>query len=514
MRLLSSLAVLALASTAARADGDPTYALPEFLAKPPPLPKSFTGEVWRLDLTDALRIAVHENFGIALERSSLRISRLNVSVARGVFEPVVQAGLSHASTNTPPLTAQAGMAGAIVNDKTDAWQISLSDRLSTGMQLSVGFLNARDKSSAGTAVAPLNYRSSVQLSATQPVLRGFSLDRVIPELPVLRAKIATERERHQLALTLTDIVERTEDAYWDVVAAVYRYDLSVRSLGLADDQLRLTQRQIDSGVLPASDLIAAKSTLAQRKLNVVTAEEGIDAAWDQLRGIMNLPRAQWSRPILPIDVPTFAPVVLAPNDALELAVHRRPELAQADLDLQATLLSIREAENNKLPEIDVGATLNVVGQDTAYGSTLGQLPGFDGNGWSVFLNFTWTPLQRATSAQVEIERTRRTSSQINREQLVQRIWADVRDALRNQRTASRQVLAAASFRDLAEQSLAVEQRKFLNGTSFNYVVAQRQDELANAQLAELNALLAHSKANAALARATGQLLEQRHIELQ
>jgi len=267
-------------------------------------------------------------------------------------------------------------------------------------------------------------------------------------------------------------------------------------------------------VLPASDLIAAKSTLAQRKLNVVTAEEGIDAAWDQLRGIMNLPRAQWSRPILPIDVPTFAPVVLAPNDALELAVHRRPELAQADLDLQATLLSIREAENNKLPEIDVGATLNVVGQDTAYGSTLGQLPGFDGNGWSVFLNFTWTPLQRATSAQVEIERTRRTSSQINREQLVQRIWADVRDALRNQRTASRQVLAAASFRDLAEQSLAVEQRKFLNGTSFNYVVAQRQDELANAQLAELNALLAHSKANAALARATGQLLEQRHIELQ
>ena len=514
MKLLGSLAVIALASPAVRADEDRSYALPDFLAKPPPLPAGQAGAVWRLDLTEALRIAVHENSGIALERSSLRISKLNTTVAAGIFEPVLQAGLSHASTNTPPLTVQQGMAGAIVNDKTDAWQVSLSDRLSTGMQLSLGFLNARDKSSAGTAVAPLNYRSTVQLSATQPILRGFSLDRVLPELPVLRAKLTSERERHQLALTLTDIVERTEDAYWDVVAAVYRYDLSVRSLGLADDQLRLTQRQIDSGVLPASDLIAARSTLAQRQLNVVTAEEGIGAASDQLRAIMNLPRAQWARPILPVDVPAFAPVDLAPDAALEIAAHHRPELAQAEIDLQATLLSIREAENNKLPAIDVGATLNVVGQDTGYGSTLGQLPGFDGNGWSVFLNFTWTPLSRATSAQVEIERTRHTSSEINRAQLVQKIWFEVREALRTQRTAARQVLAAANFRELAEQSLAVEQRKFLNGTSFNYVVAQRQDELANAQLAELTALLSHEKASAALARATGQLLEQRHIELQ
>ncbi len=510
--------VLVLAAVAtisrAHADEDSGYHLPDFLAKPPPLPASAVGEVWRLDLTEALRIAVHENFGITLERASLRITKLNITVAAGIFEPTVTAGLSRSITNTPPLTAQAGVAGENVNDTYDTWQVSLNQRLSTGMQLSVGFLNSRDNSTAGTAVAPLDYRSTVQAQVTQPILRGFSLDRVIPELPVLRAQIASERERRQVALTMIDVVERTEDAYWDVVAAVYRYDLSVRSLGLADDQLRLTQRQIDSGVLPTSDIIAAQSTLAQRKLSVVTAEEGIDGASDALRAIMNLPRDQWSRPILPVDVPEFAPVVMAPQAALEIAVQHRPELVQADLDLKSALLSIREAENNKLPEIDVGVTANLVGQDVRYASTLSQLGGFDGNGWSVFLNFTWTPLMHATSAQANIERTRHSVAEINREQLVQKIWFDVRDALRNQRTASRQVLAAANSRNLAEQTLAIEQRKFLNGTSFNYVVAQKQDELANAQLAELTALLAHKKANAALSRATGQLLDQRHIELQ
>jgi outer membrane protein TolC len=131
----------------------------------------------------------------------------------------------------------------------------------------------------------------------------------------------------------------------------------------------------------------------------------------------------------------------------------------------------------------------------------------------VFVNLSWTPLRRATSAAAEIERTRNEVVVARREQLVQQIWFDVRDAVRNQRSAARQVEAAARFRELAEKSLDVEQRKFLNGTSSNFVVAQRQEELAAAQLAELTAVLGHTKAATALARATGQLLGDRHIDL-
>ena len=64
------------------------------------------------------------------------------------------------------------------------------------------------------------------------------------------------------------------------------------------------------------------------------------------------------------------------------------------------------------------------------------------------------------------------------------------------------------------ESLEVEERKFLVGTSSNFVVAQRQEELANAQLSELTAVLGHKKATAALLRATGKLLDERHIQLE
>jgi outer membrane protein TolC len=506
--------LLMMLSAPVHAEDAAAYVPPDFLSATPPLPSTIDASaVWRLDLQEALQLAVNHNLGVSLERKSVRVSTLGVTVAEGLFEPTLDATYVHGSSRIPPTTSQEGMPGEILELTDDRWRVSLAQRLATGMVLSVDFNSDRSRSSLGTAVAPLNYRSTLSVSVVQPLLRGFSLDRDIPQITVLQARLGSKRERHQLEVVLTDVVERTEASYWDLVQALFRYDLERRSHKRAEEQLALTRRQIDSGVLPPSDVIGAESTLAQRQLLLVQAEEQIQLAWDRLRTLINLPREQWNRPILPIDVPHFVPHDTSPESALTTALAHRPELQQMDLELQSQALAVRKAENDKLPAIDVGLTGTVIGQDERYGSSLSQLSSAEGRGWSVLVNFTWTPLRRATKAAAEIERTKHEVVATQRDQLVQEVWFAVRDAVRNQRSAARQVEAAAKFRALAEKSLDVEQRKFLNGTSSNFVVAQRQEELAAAQLAELMAVLAHTKAAAALARATGQLLDERHIEL-
>jgi len=510
--------VLALLAVAlphhAHAEDAIAYTPPDFLSATPPLPSTIdAASVWRLDLGEALQLAVKQNLGVKLERKSTLVANLGITVARGLFEPTLQASYAHGSFRTPPEMATQGMAGEIVTDFSDRWTLSINQRLATGMQLSADWVSDRSDSTSMAAVSPLNYRSTLSVTATQPLLRGFSTDIDIPRITVLEAKLTSEREREQLTVVVAEVVERTEAAYWDVVQALFRYDLERRSHKRAEEQLALTRRQIESGVLPPSDTISAESTLAQRELQLVQAEEQIALAWDRLRSILNLPREQWARPILPVDVPQFAPHDTSPDDALTTALAHRPELTQIALELKAQQLAVRKAANDKLPQIDLGLTGTVVGQDERYGSALSQLTSAEGRGWSVFLNLTWTPLRRATAAAAEIERTRHEVVATRREQLVQEIWLAVRDAVRNQRSAARQVEAAAKFRALAEKSLDVEQRKFLNGTSSNFVVAQRQEELAAAQLSELTAVLEYTKAAAALARATGTLLGDRHIEL-
>jgi outer membrane protein TolC len=509
-----ALSILVMLSAPAQAEDAVAYVPPDFLSATPPLPSTIdAAAAWRLDLGAALQLAVKQNLGVTLERKSVRVAQLGITVARGLFEPTLDAAYVHSSSRTPPATSQEGMPGEILEFVDDRWRLSLAQRLATGMVLGVDFNSDRSRSSLGTAVAPLNYRSTVSVSVTQPLLRGFSFDLDIPQLTVMQARLGSEREKRQLEVVVAEVVERTEAAYWDLVQALFRYDLGRRSHKRAEEQLALTRRQIESGVLPPSDTIGAESTLAQRQLQLVQAEEQIALAWDRLRAIINLPREEWARPILPVDVPRFVPQTTSAEEALTTALAHRPELAQMDLELQAQQLAVRKAENDKLPQIDVGLIGTVIGQDERYGSALSQLSSAEGRGWSVLVNFTWTPLRRATKAAAEIERTRHEVVATRRDQLVQEVWFAVRDAVRNQRSAARQVEAAAKFRALAEQSLDVEQRKFLNGTSSNFVVAQRQEELAAAQLAELSAVLAHTKAAATLARATGQLLAQRQIDL-
>jgi outer membrane protein TolC len=513
-RFIVCALALVLPATAQAEDATATYTPPDFLAATPPLPAGFdAAAAWRLDLGEALQLAVKQNLGVTLERKSTEIAGLGITVARGLFEPTLDASYTRSSSRTPPAMSTEGMAGEIVEFTDDRWQLSVTQRLATGAQLSLDWTSSRSDSTLDTAVAPLNYRSTLSLTVRQPLLRGFSLDTDIPRITVLQAKLGSERERQQLSVIVAEVVERTESAYWDVVQALFRYDLELRSHKRAEEQLALTRRQIDSGVLPPSDVISAESTLAQRSLQLVQAEEAIALAWDQLRAILNLPRDQWSKPILPADVPRFEQRDTSPDEALTTALANRPELVQMKIDLESAQLAVRRAENDKLPQVDLGLTTTVVGQDERYGSALSQLSTAEGRGWAVFLNLTWTPLRRATKAAAEIERTKQEVVATQREQLVQRVWFAVRDAVRNQRSAARQVAAAARFRELAEKSLEVEQRKFINGTSSNFVVAQRQEELAAAQLSELTAVLGHTKARAALARATGKLLSDRHIEL-
>ncbi|MBV8758118.1 MAG: TolC family protein [Deltaproteobacteria bacterium] len=491
-----------------------TYAPPDFMKQAPPLPPMIdTATAWRLDLPGALQIALRDNLNIAVERESVVAASLGITVAAGVFEPQVRGSYTHTSSQQPPATAQEGMSGGIVKFDTDDWRLSLSQRLSTGMQLSVDFANDRSKSSAGTAVEPLNYRSSLTATVTQPLLRGFSMDRVIPRIDILRAEIANERERAQLAVTAAQVIEHTEDAYWDVVLALYAYDLQRRSQQRAEEQMALTQRQITAGLLPPGDLTSAESTLASRQLAVVQAELNVEAAWDALRAVLNLPRDQWSKPILPTEAPSFADETVTAEDELKLAITNRPELAQAKLDIDSQTLNVRQADNNRLPEIDLGLSGGLIGQDSTYGGALREYGRADATTWALFLNLTWTPLQRATRAAAEIEREHGKAMMLKRDQALQDIWAAVRDAVRTQTGAARQVFAAAKFRTLSAKNLEIEQRKFLTGQTSNFVIAQRQEELAQAQLAELQAVVAHKKAQAALLRATGRLLDERGVKL-
>jgi outer membrane protein TolC len=71
--------------------------------------------------------------------------------------------------------------------------------------------------------------------------------------------------------------------------------------------------------------------------------------------------------------------------------------------------------------------------------------------------------------------------------------------------------AAEQARKLQEESLAAEQAKFEAGASTSFFVIQYESLLAQARSTEVAARSSYVKARAALARATGGILDENHI---
>jgi outer membrane protein TolC len=466
-------------------------------------------------LNEAIQLAVRQNLGIMLSREQASATDELTGAAWGrSFEPSVNASYSHGNASSPPTISLLanGDSSVQLNTVTDNWSIGVNQRLETGTQLSLAFGNLRTFITPGGS-SPLLYNSNLAFQLTQPILKGFAFDLDVPRADVLRARFASVRAKDDVRIAMLATVHATDDAYWDLVQALKNYEVQRESLKLADEQLELTKRHITAGVLATSDLISAESTQAQRQLALLQAETAIGTASDALRRVLNLPRTEWVHAIVPTDPPQFVERSIPLESANEIALKNRPEIAQRRLDVEGAGLDVRVAKTERLPELDTSFSYGLVGQQPGYGPALNQLFSANVPAWSAGANLTWAPLMRATRAQVASLRATESARRTQLEQTSLDLYSELRDDLRALELGARQVRAAAKFRDLAQQALEAEQRKFLNGTSSNFIVAQRQADLASARQAELAALIGHRKSSTALEAAMGVLLEERGIRL-
>ena len=513
MCVASVLLAVAASSTA---HGQEAYQVPDELRRRPELPEGMDARGARtLALREAIQIAVQQNLGIVLAREQAALTDQSVAYAWGKsFEPSVNAfgGTGIASAPPPISLLQNGDSAVQLNTTTNNWNVGVNQRLETGTQLSVGFTNMRTLTNPG-GTTPILYNSSLAFQLVQPLLKGFAFDLDVPRQDILRARFASVRAKDDVRIALIATVHATDDAYWDLVQALKNYEVERESLKLADEQLVLTQRHIDAGILATSDLISAESTQAQRQLALLQAETAIGTAADALRRVLNLPREEWSRPIVPTDPPEFRDRTVPLDAAAEVALKNRPEIAQRRLDVESADLDVRVAKTDRLPELDASFSYGLVGQEAGYTQTLNQVFSANVPAWSAGASLTWSPMMRAARARVAALKATESASRTQLEQARLGLYSELRDDLRTLELGARQVRAAAKFRDLAQRALDAEQRKFLNGTSSNFFVAQRQADLASARQSELAALISHRKATTALEAAMGVLLEERGIEL-
>jgi outer membrane protein TolC len=217
------------------------------------------------------------------------------------------------------------------------------------------------------------------------------------------------------------------------------------------------------------------------------------------------------------------------EDLVNEALANRPDLGQARLQIEDARIGLAGARNATLPQVDLVGVMQNSGAAgdvnpfavapgpallNGYGGALGQILARDYPTYGVGLQVSLPLHNRVAEADLARDEIQVKQSQIRLRQFENQARLEVEDALIAMRRARSSFEAAEQARKLQEESLAAEQAKFEAGASTSFFVIQYESLLAQARSTEVAARSSYVKARAALARATGAILDENHISFE
>jgi outer membrane protein TolC len=364
-----------------------------------------------LSLSDAIKLALANNYDIAIQRYNLDIADTDIlrakagSTLRGVSAGVVQGTLGGAtatqlsgggpggtsvaaggsasgasglvlSTNgggplpeyrDPVLTGQlqlqresSASTSALSppsNTNTDFYNFGYSQGFSPGASLNVTFDNQRQTTNNPFASFSPALTSSFQATLTQHLLQGrgfFINNRFIVQAKRDR-QITDSAFRQQVLST----VNQVENIYWGLVSAYEDVQAKERALDQSRRLAADNRKQLQIGTLAPLDVTNADSSVATDEQSLVNSQTTLE--YQQLVMKQAIARN--------LDDPIIASATVVPTDRVSLdkmeaesapvetlvqeAYVNRPEVEQAKLNLQNAALTVKAIKNELLPQVDL-----------------------------------------------------------------------------------------------------------------------------------------------------------------
>jgi len=338
----------------------------------------------------------------------------------------------------------------------------------------------------------------------------------------------------QFKQTVSQTIQRVQNAYWDLVSAIRNYDNAKSTLELSRITVDQNKKKVEIGTQPPLVITQSQAQQARNEISVLQAEASILSAENNLRNMISKERSAdiWGKVIVPTDLPDVVEYKVDVNQAIEAALQNRPELESYDNQLAQNDLTYKLQQNNKKWQFDLSAGINANGTAGPYAvdrfgnpsiapvyvggllTSYKTLFSEGAKGWNV--GFTIGIPIKSTDLDTQLANTRisRQTILMNRTKTEQSIIVEVRNNVQQLNTARSQLETAKLSTKLAEMSLDAENKRLEAGLSQNFQVLQAQDALASAQSQELSAKIAYRKAIVNVQMSMFTLLEASNIDVQ
>ena len=498
----------------------------------------------RLDLDEAIAIALQNNLGLLVQRYQRSQSLFRINQEYGIYDLVLGV---NSSVNSDSRPSASQLDGALVTqNETITTNVELRQPISSGGDFTINFQNNRFESNSRFSDINPSLRSSLTVAFNQPLLRNRG--KKITERNLAVARLNSDISLGDLEVQVVDTVQTVANGYWALVEGLEQLKVAEESLALAEELHEMNRIQIEVGTLAPLELVQSEAGIATREEEIIRVQAQIQDAADELRRLLNLNEASlWDLEITPTTSPEIARVVIDLEASLSWAFDRRAEIDRQELRIASLGIDSEFFKNQGRPDLNLSVSYgrNALGGERMtcerpgtpsiadlfspcpeeylrtdsldYFSTIGQF--YDGimgqvfEGWNVGLNLS-KPLQnRSARAQTRIAELALDQGRLELRDVMLSIQTEVRTASRAVETAGKQIDSARVSRQLAEKNLDAAQKRYENGLWTSFQVLEIQEDLTAARSREVEAVTGYRRALLAYFKAIGMLLDQKGIEL-
>lgn len=467
--------------------------------------------ILRLSLEEGKLMVLKKNLDITIQRITPRIEDARIDKEKGVFDPSISGSLKLGGSTTPFSTRSSVAAGGRSISESEAYTINtgISGKSHQGAEYSFEFNNTRTKDTFNQFQS--EYDAFGGITVTQPLLKDFGRD--VSSFNIHIAQKNRAISISDLEQRVIDTITEFKNAYWDLVLAIEDLKVKQESLRLAESLLDLNRKKLRAEVIAPLEVTQAEAGVASRKEDVIIAQRIVKERENTLKRLLSDDvHTMKGVEILPVDVPQVVQVSPDHDEmAIQEALMSRPDYQKAKVEIEKKQITIKYAENQRFPRIDLEASYGLNGLGDSFRDSLEDMEGKPEWQLGVVLKL---PLgNRSAKGDLRIARLEANQALLNLKRLEQEIVVEVENAIKEIEANKERIEATKVSTRLAKESLRAEELKLKEGLSTSHNLLQFQEKLEEAKSREITALIDYNKSIVEFSRIKGTILKEEGINL-
>ncbi|MCX8044560.1 MAG: TolC family protein [Desulfobacterota bacterium] len=488
-----------------------------------------------IPLKSALLLALKNNLSIKFEGLKKDIDETEIMREKGKYDTLFSGQWSKNRSVTQVGSALGSSSSPTVMQERYTLDTRLQKKFTPGTQAELKLTHEEFMTDVLFQGLKPQYKGELIASITQPLLKDFGIS--IGESMIRIASLNFEMSQQEFKKKVMDILYQVEAAYWDLYFAIQDRASKEKSLQRAENLRREFKIRIDAGTLAPIEIYQAEAEVALRTQEVIVARAAVKEAEDKLKTALNLYDNQryWDITLIPTDKPAIEQRAPDMANCIQTAFEKRPDFAEAKLNIKAADVQVKYSKNQTLPRIDLVGSLGtsgIAGRPASTAGAFGLLYQGTKSPWKGHWDKVYDymdngdfysyligikiefPLENRTArsqyAKAKLQSAQAVTGLKNMEN---QIINEVRDAVRNVQTSHQLIESATASLRLAQEKLKAEEKKYNVGMSTAHDVLEFQEDLAKAESTLAFAETSYNKALANLFRVQGTLLEEKGLML-